>query len=430
MTNVLLRLMATAALSTWPLSVVLAESRQWTDVDGRTVSAEFAGIDGEQVLLRMDDGRELPFPMEKLSAADQDLVKRLQTDGGMAVRPGPPRVPIAQRVWPEVVEVDSRAVEIEAVEESEPLRNFVYESQAFQFTSQAKLAGSVMKEVARTFESTRELVSKLPWGVVCIPPDGQERYLAALYETREDYFRAGGPENSGGVYMSGEKIFKIPFPSLGLERRGRTFFMDDGYSNDTLVHELTHQMMHDYLPFLPKWVIEGTAEYTELLPYNAGTFRAGAHKTEMKRHIDECVARGLPVDVGSVESHLTMTRDGWTEASAQRAGQAMVYFRSVLMVYFFSHLDGDGKGTRFLKFMDAVRDEAESLIRFFADPRVKQFPDGRFSYPEDMEVPDLNPDSAPFKHLDLLLDGRSYEQLAGDVVAGFKSIGEKVEVQP
>lgn len=411
---------------------VWAEERQWTDVEGRTVEAEFEGVTGGQVMLKMKDGRVLPFPLEKLGEADRALVEKLQAGGGPVSAPvtGPPRVPIAQRVWPDVVEVDSRAVEIQAVEENEPLRNFVYESQAFEFTSQAKLAGSVMKEVARTFEATRELISTLPWGIVCVPPDGQERYRAALYETREDYFRAGGPENSGGVYMSGEKIFKIPFPSLGLDLRGRTYFMDDGYSNGTLVHELTHQMMHDYLPFLPKWIIEGSAEYTELLPYNAGTFRASAHKTELKRHIDDREGRGISADLGSVESHLTMTRDGWTEASAERDGQSTVYFRSVLMVYFFCHMDGEGKGLRFLKFMDAVRDEAEARVRFFADPRVKTFPDGRYSYPREMEPPDMDPDTAPFKHLGILLAGRSYEEIAAEIVAGYKSIGEKIDVRP
>ena len=45
---------------------------------------------------------------------------------------------------------------------------------------------------------------------------------------------------------------------------------DADYKADTLVHELTHQMMHFWLPYLPNWVVEGTAEYTENLPLNAG----------------------------------------------------------------------------------------------------------------------------------------------------------------
>lgn len=411
---------------------VIAEPREWTDESGRKVSAEFSGVEGDNVLLKLPDGRVAPFPLAKLSNEDRDFVEKAKSNGGGgaggAYTP-PPRVPIEKRTWPDVVAVESRAVEITAVKESEPERSYVYESQAFEFTSQAKLAGSVMKEVARTFEATRELISQLPWGVVCQPPLGLDRYQAALYETRDDYFRAGGPTNSGGVYMSGEKIFKIPFPSLGLEMRGKTYFKNDNFSNDTLVHELTHQMMHDYLPFLPKWVIEGTAEYTELLPYNAGTFRASSHKTELKRHIDNRIRYGLEPSVGSVESHLTMTRSAWEAASGDSMGQITVYFRSLLIVYYFCHLDGDGKGSRFLKFMDAVRDEAESLKAFFADPRVKRFPDGRFSYPRTLTPPDMDPDTAPFKHIGLLLDGRSYEQLAAEVVEAFRGLGEKIDAR-
>ena len=66
-----------------------------------------------------------------------------------------------------------------------------------------------------------------------------------------DYIAAGGPENSGGVYMSGDKTFRIPFESLGIKRLGESYTRDVDFSNDTLVHEITHQLMHDYLPFCP-----------------------------------------------------------------------------------------------------------------------------------------------------------------------------------
>lgn len=409
------------------LGAFAAEPREWTSADGRKVMAVFGGVKDGEVLLTLKDGKVVGYPLAELSKADQAYVEKTK---GKYVSPvlTTPRVPLERRVWPTTVKVSSRSIDIRPVKESVEERDFVYESEAFEFTSQAKLAGSVMKEVARTFEATRALVSELPWGIVCVPPNGRERYRAALYETRADYFKAGGPTNSGGVYMSGEEIFKVPFGSLGLVMRGKTYFMRDGYSNDTLVHELTHQMMHDYLPFLPKWIIEGSAEYTELLPYNAGTFRASSHKPAIKKHIDR---RGgaSGVDLGSLETHLKMDRSGWNSVSEQRGGQMRVYFRSLMMVYYFCHLDGDGKGTRFIKYMDAVRDEAEARIRFFADPRVKRFPGGRYSWSGGIKPPDMNPKTAPFKHLGILLDGRSYEELAVEVEAGFKSIGEKVTAQ-
>lgn len=436
-------LSASLALSLALAAVALAAPeagslRPWKDTQGRIIQAIFISATTASVTLRMPDGKEHDIPLSRLCAEDQAYVKNqaaLKPElapapaASAATAPDPARVPLEKRVWPQNVVVPTKSIEIQAVEESAAARRFVYRSEAFEFTSQAKLAGSVMKEVARTFEATRALVTALPWGVVCRPPEGLERYQAALYETRNDYIAAGGPENSGGVYMTGEKIFKVPFPSIGLEMRGKTWFKNDNYRGDTLIHEITHQMMHDYLPFLPVWVIEGTAEYTEMLPYNAGTFRADAHKGALKDHIDDMQKHGYSPAIPSLEAHMTMKRSEWSgiaESSPRAMGE--LYFRSVLIVYYFCHLDGDKKGTRFLKFMDAVHGETEALRTFFKDPRVKRHPDGSFTYPTSFPPPDMKPDSAPFKHLTLLTNDRSYSQIAQEMVDAYKGIGLKVSV--
>ncbi len=418
-----------------------AAPRPWKDMQGRIIQAVMVGATADSVTLRMSDGKEHQIPLARLSAEDQAFVKS-QTPASVpsvaapapAASPTPvssARIPVEKRVWPASVIVSSRAVEIQPVEESAATRRFVYRSEAFEFTSQAKLAGSVMKEVARTFESTRALVTALPWGIVCRPPEGMERYQAALYETRNDYIAAGGPANSGGVYSSGDKIFKVPFPSIGLEMRGKTYFKNDNYDGGTLIHEITHQMMHNYLPFLPKWVIEGTAEYTEMIPYNAGKFRTEAHKIGIRDHVQEMQRRGYALDIGSLETHMTMNRATWDGiADSENRAMGELYFRSVLLVYFFCHLDGpEGKkGQRFLRFMDAVHGETEALRLFFADPRVKRFPDGRFQYPKSFPPPDMKPESAPFNHLPILLDDRGYSQIAKEIAEAYRSIGLKVNV--
>ncbi len=423
-----------------PVSVSASddEERPWKDVQGRVIQAVMVSATADQVTLRMADGKEHQIAISRFCPEDQAFVRSrtaAPAPGGspapamQAPTADPARLPAEKRTWPLNVVVPSRSIEIQTLEESAPARKFVYRSEAFEFTSQAKLAGSVMKEVARTFEATRAVVSEMPWGVLCRPPSGLERYQAALYETRNDYIAAGGPENSGGVYMSGEKIFKVPFPSIGLEMRGKTWFKNDNYDGGTLIHEITHQMMHDYLTFLPTWVIEGTAEYVEMLPYNAGTFRAGSHKTAFRDHVKEMEKRGYSLDIGNLETHMTMNRSTWSgiaDTSSHAMGE--LYFRSALLVYFFNHLDGekDREGRRFIRFMDAVYGEVTALRAFFADPRVKTFPDGRFSYPSDFPPPDMKSETAPFKHLKLLLDERGYSQIAQELVEAYKNIGLKV----
>jgi hypothetical protein len=417
-----------------------AAVRPWKDAQGRIIQAAFVSATADGVTLRLADGKEHQLPLTRLCVEDQAFVKRQSaapapaTATAQGTKPAVTaaslsRVPVEKRTWPENVVVPTKSIEIQVVEENPAARKCVYRSEAFEFTSQAKLAGSVMKEVARTFEATKALVSSLPWGVVCRPPEGFERYQAALYETRKDYIAAGGPENSGGVYMGGEKIFRVPFPSIGLKLLGKTYAKDENYDGGTLIHEITHQVMDDYLTFLPVWVIEGTAEYTEMLPYNAGKFRADAHKNGLREHIQEMQKRGYAVDIGNLEEHMTMKRATWSgiaDISNKKMGE--LYFRSVLVVYFFCHLDGDKKGDRFIKFMDAVYGDTEALRAFFKDPRVKHFPDGRFSYPKDFPPPDMKSDTAPFKHLDLLLDGRGYSQIAQEIVEGYKTIGVKITV--
>jgi hypothetical protein len=106
-----------------------------------------------------------------------------------------------------------------------------------------------------------------------------------------------------------------------------------------------------------------------------------------------------------------------------------VLFRSQLLVYYFCHLDGDGKGTRFMRFMEAVYGEVQAKRAFFADPRVKMLGGGRFSYPRSITPPDMS-ENAGFKHLPILLEERSYEKIAAEIIAAYKNIGVKVQVAP
>lgn len=417
------------------LGQALATVRAWTDSNGRKLEATYAGMQGDSVMLRLADGKTVPFPLARLSAEDQAFVKTQtssSTGGGAALiadTRDARRMPVAQRTWPVNVEVPARSIEIAVVSESVAERRYVYQSEAFEFTSQAKLAGSVMKEVARTFEATRSLIEAMPWGIICRPPEGRPRFQAALYESREDYIQAGGPQNSGGVYSTGDKVFKIPFPSLGLEKRGQTYFKNDSYSNSTLVHEITHQLMDEYLNFLPTWIIEGTAEYTEMLPYKSGTFRADAHKSGMK---DDATVwekqEGFPMDIGSLQEHMTMTREQWQAACSSPEKMRDMYHRSQMLVYYFCHLDGDKKGTRFIRFMEAVHNQVQEVRAFFANPRVKRMDGGRFSYPTDLIPPDMS-EKAPFKNLAVLLDERPYPKITAEIIEGFKSIGIKVRVE-
>lgn len=420
------------------LAVVTASAdgvRAWTDTQGRKVEAELVGLKNGSASLKLADGRVLPFEIAKLSAADQEYVKSMQgklaakTSLGLADLPPPEK-----RVWPDNVEASRTAVEVKLVESNETARKYIYRSEAFEFTSQARLLPGLMKNVAQTFEATRRLVNALPWGITCRPPEGTAFYQAALYETRDDYVASGGPANSGGVYMTREKIFKIPFQSLGIEKLGQSYTRSENYSSDTLVHEITHQLMHDYLNHLPTWVVEGTAEYTEMLPFNGGKFRVSGAASGLSEYLETFRRRGIRPSLPDLAGFMSMQRSEWDRiATSGPTAMAELYLQSALLVYFFNHLDGDGRGIGFMKFMDATRaqmikwegyehafaDYRKKMDEFFKLPGVKRLDGGRFTFPSSLKPPEPpeSPDGRPLgdetalNNLNLLTSGRSIEAL-------------------
>ena len=413
--------------------------RVWTAANGQKFQAKLLGVEGANAVFQLANGQTTKVALQLLSPADQTAIR------GAAANPAAPNTPAVPatkpgaaatngkpaakpRTWPATVEVPPNSIEITLGEQDAAKRRYVYKSQSFEFVSQDKLAGSVMKEVARTFEATRSLVSALPWGIDPKPPADLGFYQAKLFVTREDYFADGGPVNSGGVYFSKDRIFRIPFPSLGLQLQGKTWFKKPDYHGDTLVHEVTHQMMHDFLGFLPKWIIEGTAEYTESLPYNAGRFLAGSHARGLKETIAKAAShKVLTSEFRPFGEHIAMKRDNWESLSNQQHSQHLLYCQSYVLVYFFCHLDGDGKGTRFLKYFDAMAEARDEWDRFFKNPLVKMNTDGSYTFPSDLPQPKAkHSEEFGIEKLSILFDGRDAAALDADIRTAFKKIGVKL----
>ena len=73
-TTKLLSSLVLAALFT---GSALAESRTWTDVQGRQVTATFVSLDGDQITLQTADGNLHRFAVTNLSAEDQAIAKKM-----------------------------------------------------------------------------------------------------------------------------------------------------------------------------------------------------------------------------------------------------------------------------------------------------------------------------------------------------------------
>jgi SLA1 homology domain 1, SHD1 len=51
------------------------EVRMWTDLQGRKVEATLTKLEGTSVILKLKNGNELPYPLDKLSVEDRKYVE-------------------------------------------------------------------------------------------------------------------------------------------------------------------------------------------------------------------------------------------------------------------------------------------------------------------------------------------------------------------
>lgn len=81
------RLLALAVLGLITAPLMAGEMRTWTDTKGRNVTAEMVGMKDGKVLMKMENGKTLAFPLNLLSAGDQKFVRdNAPIDTGTAAR--------------------------------------------------------------------------------------------------------------------------------------------------------------------------------------------------------------------------------------------------------------------------------------------------------------------------------------------------------
>ena len=364
------------------------ERREWTDVKGRKIPATLVGLESDKALLELADGRRLPFPLANLSAADKTYIQvntvnlraisktntaTQKASSGMIVRGGGPS---ALTTWPTAVKLDS-VPEVTTVKEDKDSKQFIYTTEHFEFQSDVRLGAAVVREFARIFESTYLLNCLFPMNFAPAFEDGRERFKAILFETEAAYSAAGGPAGSAGVYRGAEKVMMLPLSSLGVKVVGQRVLIDhDVRDYDTLIHEITHQMMNRWLPYLPVWYAEGSATYTELLDYGHGRFSLNNLRGTLKEAFGRETAMLAPSTL------MQMSYEKW--AAALTGGGARLNYQSAnLLAVYFYHADGDGKATnliQYLKDIDAGVAEPEAAEKNLLRGRTPQ------KFDEDVKI--------------------------------------------
>lgn len=378
------------------------EARSWTDNQDRKIEATLVRGDAQTVVLQLADGREVPFPLAKLSLADRDYVEKsrallpsIEAPAKAAVTPTKPTREKKDdglnfdAPWPERIKF-SEDPEVKTVEEDAEKKRFIYESANYRYVCDVRLAQSVVKGFAVMFEATHLYCRSLPLGIAGgEKTDG--KHLILLFEEFSDYVKAGGPPESAGVFIGGRGVVMVPLTSLGVRPVGSGYMLDRDKSNKTLPHELTHQLTPQ--PYFRKgamgWFSEGVAEYIAVTPYRAGSYNV---RGNLKDIVDYVTGYGSK-DMGGRALGTKITLPALKEFMLQDYSKFLEnpqtnYGCGLLVTTYFFYLDGEGDAKRIKAFLKSLHDDKKG------------------------EAP-----------LDLLLDGRSFEQLEADIVKGWSRKG-------
>lgn len=412
------------------LTNAAAESRQWTSSDGKKITGSIIELDGETVKLETDRGI-FDLPLSRFSEADQAFAKEWaekkeemaaqvdKEDGKKTAKEVGDFEDLQLGEWPQYVTADLEVDKIETVEGEELAAILeetsgesgdgdgdkdgelhVYRTPHFEFHAPDRLSVSVVRDFARIFEATFQLIDQMPIGLAP-SPSTNGYYQTKLYMTKDDYYAGGGMAGSGGMMSwrrrGGEmsSLIQVPLPNLGVEYTGTRFVVDSQKRSTTLTHEIAHQVMMRWLMTpMPTWLSEGIAEVVSCQDYDNGRFKLSS----MNRAIAEDVTRGQGRDFTmlNLETLLNITSKQWAAELAEGNGGAN-YRSSNVLAYYFLRLDGEGDAANLVEFLK----ELTSAKR-----------DGLSELQE--------------KHL---MRGRSYEELQEELAKAWRSQGLKIEFQ-
>jgi|GEM_PF-2217926 len=265
------------------------------------------------------------------------------------VKPEPAPAPVGE--WPKSIATDT-GFEVEVVKEDKTGKTFIYRTPHFQFQADARLRVNLVREFSRIFEATFYALNQLPLQLDLRPPK-EGHFKTLLFEHERDYFEAGGPAGSAGVYMGRQRLIMIPLENLGVKKVGKGFSSESRSDNHTLIHEITHQVTHEWN--LPIWYTEGLAEYMASCRYRKGRFSMTSPGRNMKDYLK--AYKGVwdkEFTMNGVDNMLNKTHRQWSSALGGSGGLAN-YASAGLMTTYFHHADGDGDASSIRSYLQAIR---------------------------------------------------------------------------
>ena len=382
-------ILGVAAILLWEMPDLSAQNREvrgWTSNDGRTIQASLLHSDGKTVTLRLADGREAAVPIERLSESDQTYLADMSATGRT----------IAIGKMPDETKVD-QSIEVEGGPR-------VFNTPHFQFDCDQGVTKGFISEAARVFEGTLHAIDSLPLGINPKPAEGASRFHTLFLsrgafdqELAKTPLAPATPNGStsglipiprtttvAGVYIPSRQEVLVPFSSLGVEKNGSQLTLRRSSDTSTLIHEITHQVMHDWLVVTPVWFSEGLAEYISAVPYQNGRFEFRNAERGLKESLEESFRdqKGNPVQMIHSSDLIQMQSSEWT-------GSIPEYKSAMLLIYYFMHLDQPEKPgaalAAYLHLLERGKTDTENFVANY-NGAVAEFEKKRLAYNKEIDA--------------------------------------------
>ncbi|MEP4077578.1 hypothetical protein [Haloferula sp.] len=331
---------------------VHAEARVWKDAYQREFEAELVSRRGNELVMAMPGGRQFTMKVEALSPADQRIaLSSSPTSGNRASTNSN-----IGATWPSEVRNDSAAA-VRMAKEDRDAGQFVYETPHYRFRCNVRLSQDVLRHFSVMFETTYRYCTRLPLSMKKSGASGG-RFEVLLFETMGQYVQAGGSPGSAGCFVSGRDLVMTPLSSLGVTPYAGGYRLDRSQLNTVLIHEIVHQLTPAsyFRTGARGWFSEGLAEYVASSPYSWGYFRVDAHGSSVKAYVTGHglkgkAGRGLgtQLPLPSLRSFMNQPYQSFTGGAANRN-----YGFSLMLVHYFFHMDGQGKGRRISAYLKAL----------------------------------------------------------------------------
>ena len=383
------------------VSAPLLEARIFTNTKGQEIDASISKVDGDKVTLLLEkSGKSYSVDISSLSEADREYVTKWEKESdstGTGKKESSAAEPNFDDPWPKRVTIDLN-IEIEEVEADKENKRFVYHSPNYEFICDVGLTKNVVKKFAVLFEATRDYCRLLPIATMkAHVPGAQFRNKILLFETKENYIKNGGPPSSAGVFISrrgnGNGVVMVPLQSLGLKKLGSSYSYDYKGQNKVLPHELTHQLTDReyYAPGARGWFSEGLSDYVAVTPYRSGKYFVRTNLSAIKEYAtgfgkDRRGGRGLGEEINApdLKEYMLQPYSSFTGNNGN-----FNYGFALLVTYYYFHMEED-----------------TSNINAF----LKALKEGKRGE----------------KALEVLLNGRSWDEMEAQITKAWKSRGVKI----